>query len=142
MRPDTFGWRLLALRTQRQLTQKQLSERINVTSAAISRWECGKAYPRRETVALIANVFDVPLSNLAKYPLSHPDLSVLPSLGDRLRTLRKAHALTLRDLAANIAVSSVCVWKWEKSKSYPTTESVERIAERFRVPVSMLTHGN
>lgn len=141
MRPRTFGHRLLSLRVSRGLTQSQLSDLLHVTSAAISRWECGKTSPRRRTIRHIAEIFGVPLADLLPQSQTNPDFSVLPNLGERLRSLRQDHALSVRELATRITVSSVSVWKWEKSLTYPSSERIQKLADMFSVPVSILTHG-
>ena len=45
------------LRTKMGLTQKQLAERINVSSKAVSKWECGNGCPDISLLAGLADVF-------------------------------------------------------------------------------------
>ena len=33
------------LRTEKELTQKELAEKLNVSTAAVSKWENGKGFP-------------------------------------------------------------------------------------------------
>ena len=54
-----FAERLLALREERELTQKELGALVGYTDAAIGNWERAKRLPDPETLAKIADIFDV-----------------------------------------------------------------------------------
>ena len=45
------------LRTEMNLTQKQLAERINVSDKAVSKWECGNGCPDISLITTLAEVF-------------------------------------------------------------------------------------
>lgn len=55
---------IVTLRKQNGLTQIQLSEKINYSDKAISRWEKGEVLPDVETLQSLAGVFDVPIAYL------------------------------------------------------------------------------
>ena len=50
----TFSERLQALMQQRNMTQRQLAERINVTEASMSRYVKGERMPRMNIIADMA----------------------------------------------------------------------------------------
>ncbi|MDH7478970.1 MAG: helix-turn-helix transcriptional regulator [Syntrophomonadaceae bacterium] len=54
-----FAERLLALREERELTQKELGALVGYTDAAIGNWERAKRLPDPETLAKLADIFDV-----------------------------------------------------------------------------------
>ncbi len=58
-----FGVRLQSLRKQDQLTQLQLADALGVKKSTIGMWENGKREPDFETLELIADYFNVPISN-------------------------------------------------------------------------------
>ncbi|MGT2911967.1 helix-turn-helix transcriptional regulator [Streptococcus cameli] len=58
--------RLIALRTERRLSQEELAEKLYVSRQTISNWERGKTYPDIHSLLLIATHFDVSLDNLIK----------------------------------------------------------------------------
>ena len=62
-----FGKFLSELRNTKNLTQEQLSEKLNVSSKTISKWECGTSLPDLETLCEIAKIFDVSLYELTIY---------------------------------------------------------------------------
>lgn len=60
----TFGNRLYDLRTQNNLTQKQLAMYLGVSNKAVSKWETGEAMPRVKTLQAIAQCFGITYSDL------------------------------------------------------------------------------
>jgi len=70
---------LISLRKMNNLTQLELSKKINYSDKAISRWEKGEVLPDVETIKVLSEVFNVPMSailedndNIAKVKLSKP----------------------------------------------------------------------
>lgn len=59
-----LGTAIKMLRQQRDLTQEQLAEYLNVSISAVSQWESGKTVPDVSTLPVIADFFDVSLDNL------------------------------------------------------------------------------
>lgn len=56
--------KLIALRKEKGLSQLALSEKLNVSRQAISRWETGAAYPSTDNLALLAELYEVPVGYL------------------------------------------------------------------------------
>lgn len=54
-----FGETLKGLRRAKDMTQEQLSEYLNVTAQAVSKWETGASLPDITLVPLLSNIFDV-----------------------------------------------------------------------------------
>ena len=59
---------LLQLRTQRELSQEELAEKLFVTRQAVSRWENGETTPNTETLKLLSRFFDVSINTLLGSP--------------------------------------------------------------------------
>lgn len=55
----TIGENISEFRKNAGLTQEQLSEKMNVTAQAVSKWECDQSYPDIETLGKLANVLGV-----------------------------------------------------------------------------------
>ena len=64
MQNNVFGKRLRDLRIERELTQRQLGEVLNVWNQTVSFWETGKREPDLDTLVRIAHYFDVPIEYL------------------------------------------------------------------------------
>lgn len=60
----TIGKILKEKRTESQLTQEQLAEKIFVSRKTISNWETGKTTPDIDSLIRLANLFDLSLDNL------------------------------------------------------------------------------
>ena len=54
-----FSKRLRDLRKERQMTQEELSARLDLTKQAVSQWERGVREPGFETLEMIADFFNV-----------------------------------------------------------------------------------
>lgn len=60
----TIGETLKEKRTENQLTQEQLSEKIFVSRKTISNWETGKTTPDIDSLIRLADLFNLSLDNL------------------------------------------------------------------------------
>ena len=60
----TFGEKLKKLRTDKNLTQDELAEKIYVTRTAISKWETDKGYPSIDSLKQLSNLFEVSIDEL------------------------------------------------------------------------------
>ena len=63
----TIGANIKRLRTAKNLTQEQLSVAMNVTCAAVSKWERGETYPDITLLQPLAYFFGVTLDELMGY---------------------------------------------------------------------------
>lgn len=59
-----FGNRLYELRTEKNLTQKELGKLLGVSNKAVSKWETGEAKPRVNTLNKLSEILGVSLSEL------------------------------------------------------------------------------
>ena len=60
----TFGEKLKKLRTDNELTQDELAEKIFVTRTAISKWETDKGYPSIDSLKQLSNLFHISIDEL------------------------------------------------------------------------------
>ena len=59
---------ILKLRTEREMSQDELADKIMVTRQAVSRWENGDTVPNTETLKLLSREFDVSINTLLGEP--------------------------------------------------------------------------
>ena len=59
---------LFELRTNKDLSQEELAEKVFVTRQAVSRWENGETVPNTETLKLLSKFFDVSINTLLGAP--------------------------------------------------------------------------
>lgn len=62
----TFSEKLFKLRKERGLSQEALSEQLNTTRQAVSKWENNQGFPETEKLLMIANIFEVSIDYLLK----------------------------------------------------------------------------
>ena len=63
----TIGENIRRLRLERKMTQEQLAEILNVTNAAVSKWERGDSLPDITMLIPIAVYFGVSVDSLMGY---------------------------------------------------------------------------
>ena len=93
-----FKKRLRELRERRGMTQKELAERLHISTAAMNMFETGKRTPSRETLENIADYFNVDIDYLigrefgSTYYLAPEAAEIAKEIFDRpeLKTLFKA----------------------------------------------------
>lgn len=73
---NKLGETICSLRKENKLTQQQLSKRLGVSIAAVSKWETNIAHPDIELLPKIADIFHVSIDYLFHYHIN-PDNSRL-----------------------------------------------------------------
>lgn len=75
-----IGAKLKELRNNKQLTQKELAEQLNVSAQAVSRWENDEVEPSLETLGRIATIFEISVDELfGKAPVEAPTPAPAPA---------------------------------------------------------------
>ncbi|MCL2362638.1 MAG: helix-turn-helix domain-containing protein [Defluviitaleaceae bacterium] len=62
--PEKVGTQIAALRKQRQFTQSDLGERLNISFQAVSKWERGEALPDTSILAALAQALETTVDNI------------------------------------------------------------------------------
>ena len=68
---ENIGRRIKQFRTDRGISQEELSELININFRHISNIETGRRYPSLEIIISIANVFEISADDLLVDSLTH-----------------------------------------------------------------------
>ena len=61
-----LGNQIKYYRSEKELSQEELAERVYVTRQSISNWENNKNYPDINSIALLSEVFEISIDNLIK----------------------------------------------------------------------------
>lgn len=64
MDPKRTGNFISLLRKEKNMTQKQLSEKLNISDKAISRWETGRGFPDTDSLLSLSQEFSVSINEL------------------------------------------------------------------------------
>lgn len=67
---------LTKLRKQNNLTQKELSEKLNYSDKVISKWERGESTPNVEALQVLSNFYKVSIDNIVNGDALHKDETV------------------------------------------------------------------
>ncbi len=97
----TIGANIKRLRTAKGITQEQLSVAMNVSCAAVSKWERGETYPDITLLQPLAFYFEVSLDELVGY-----DCEKVQARIDENIALYRKHKNTDREYAREIIVKA------------------------------------
>ena len=64
MNQDKIGKFIASARKKQKLTQEQLAEKLNITSKAVSKWECGKSLPDASIMLDLCNILKIDVNEL------------------------------------------------------------------------------
>ena len=94
---ETVKDNLVRLRREHKLTQLELSEKINYSDKAISRWETGEVTPDVETLAHLANLYGIPITAFFLAPPEQLSKSERKAQRSAEKKIRKAQKLARKD---------------------------------------------
>lgn len=128
-----FGENLKTLRRNKGITQEELAAKLNVVRQTISKWEKGQSVPDAEMLVKLAEIFDVPVSQLPGSrvePEAQPD-----ALAEQLARINEQLVIknqrskrvwkTIGIIAACIVVASILFVGLMLLFSYSAYESYE-----------------
>ena len=128
-----IGENIKRLRKERDMTQEQLAQELEVSFQAVSRWELGTTYPDIGLLPVIAGCFDVSVDELLGVDTARKEEEVL-EIKERLHKLRNMgktyEAMSLMrekikefpnhpDMLYELAWS---IWDWYSNNVSPTEE--------------------
>ena len=134
-----FSNKLKNLRLENNLTQEQLARKLDTTRRTYIYYETGKKYPSEDLLNRIANYFNVEKSFL----MDEQDELIANAqpqegFGNKLRELRLQNDFSQEMLSRKLGIATRTVLMYEKGKSHPSIEMLNRIADLFKVSVSFL----
>lgn len=83
----TIGEKIRSLRKARGWSQGELAEKLGVKPQNISRYEKGHVQPRESTLAVFAEVFELPLSELTNVAAPMEVQNIDPELAEYVRAI-------------------------------------------------------
>lgn len=127
------------LRKQKNMTQKQLSEKTGLAVITIQQYEAGKYSPKHYNLiklatALECGVFDIDESLYINRRI--------PYFAYALEELRIDRSLTQKELAKELHVKEQNIVDLENGEREPYFHVAERIADYFGTSLLYLYHGN
>ncbi|RKV95378.1 MAG: helix-turn-helix domain-containing protein [Streptococcus sp.] len=142
---EKFHEKLKVLRKEKGLTQKSLSNMLNISQGAYAQWENGKREPNFEKLSMLACIFDVSIDFLLSKNLEISKETYLKLKEEkknlfsvRLKELRLQHGFSQEELAEKIGIKRNSYSDWENGKCKPNYEKLEKIADFFGVSLDWL----
>lgn len=74
-----FGENLKKIRKEKNMSQEQLAEKVNVSRQSVSKWETGESYPEMNNILELCKIFNCNINNLI-----HTDMTDISSLDEEI----------------------------------------------------------
>ena len=85
-----FGKLISTLRKEKNMTQKELAEKLNITDKAVSKWERNLSCPDVNTISKLADILDVSVEELIQSKNNSQE-----NIGSLINLILKAVALAM-----------------------------------------------
>lgn len=111
-----FGAFIARLRKEKNLTQKELADRLHVTDKAVSKWETGKGFPDVKLLEPLAQELGVSLVELLNGELQQSDTMTVEEAGSvAVRAMEQSERAVARKYLKLFrwmltAVGTWCAW--------------------------------
>jgi transcriptional regulator with XRE-family HTH domain len=120
---NTLGDHLRKKRLDLKLLQKDVAKIIGVEEATIWNWENNRSSPKlRHIPKIIEFLGYTPLNTYAK------------TFGESIVSYRSLSGITQKELAKSLGIDATTLARWERNKSTPRKESLERLEVLFHSP--------
>lgn len=141
-----FPKRIKILRLEAGYTQKELAEKLNMSSSGYSSYgsEVRPTFPRTARLEKMADIFNVSVSYLLGETNERPFITndKPSSFSDRLKELRIQSGYSQAEISKKLNLSSRQVYNnYEKGVNKPQKETLEKLADFFEVSVEYLLNG-
>ena len=135
--------RLLYLREEKELTQKDIAKLLNVSRVAISHWETTKEIIPLKKLNDYCNYFKVSMDYiiyLEKYKKYNNHQTTLNSIliGKRIKEVRKKNNLTQEKLAKELNTTHSTISAYESGKTTIITTFAYQICKNYNVSMDWL----
>lgn len=129
--------RIKYLRNERNLTMRDLSEKVGVSSAYISDVENGVIKnPSKDRLERIAKVLDVPLEEL--FESSEKLIHNESGIGSKLKRIRKSMNMTQEEFVELIGISKTALQRYELGLRVPSRDRIISISNKLSIPLDVL----
>jgi transcriptional regulator with XRE-family HTH domain len=122
---NAVGNKLRLLRSAEGLTVEELSDSCGLPAEQIQAFEEGTLHPQMQEIERLAKALNYCINFFLE------DSGSSPSIGTRLKQLRRKHGLTVKKVAYRAGVSPATIVMIENDKLVPQMEVLDRIAACF-----------
>ena len=132
-----FGEKLKELREERNLSQKELGDKMGgITQQTIAQYEKKETVPKLETVSKIADALEInPNIFYSDFSQSVSDDS--GGIGEKIKAVRLQKGVSQTALAKTLDVSTAMICQYEVGKRKPKVETLSKIAGALGVDLKV-----
>ncbi len=110
MEAEKFGKFIARCRKNREMTQKELARKLNVTEQAVSRWECGKGFPDIQLLVPLAESLEISVSELMNLEKKNDEKATKTLTdGDVKRMLVNLSEMEKKNRRENKNLTAICI---------------------------------
>lgn len=132
-----FGEKLKELREERNLSQKELGDKMGgITQQTIAQYEKKETVPKFETVSKIANALEIN-PNIFYSDFSQSVADDSEEIGERIKELRKSKGVSQKELAQKAGLSIGSIQGYEQGRYNPKLEAIAKIAGALGVDLKV-----
>lgn len=132
-----FGEKLKELREERNLSQKELGDKMGgITQQTIAQYEKKETVPKFETVSKIANALEIN-PNIFYSDFSQSVADDSEEIGERIKELRKSKKVSQKELAQKTGLSIGSIQGYEQGRYNPKLEAIVKIAGALGVDLKV-----
>lgn len=132
-----FGEKLKELREERNLSQKELGDKMGgITQQTIAQYEKKETVPKFETVSKIANALEIN-PNIFYSDFSQSVVDDSEEIGERIKELRKSKGVSQKELAQKAGLSIGSIQGYEQGRYNPKLEAIAKIAGTLGVDLKV-----
>lgn len=143
---DTIAMKIKFSRNKKAWTQAEFAKKLNTSRTTVVNWETGYSKPPQKQIDNICEVLGIEKSWLLDedddffYGDSEEKIAdqTKSEFGMKLRLLRKAHKMTLDDVAEHLSVGRTGYVRYEKGTAEPSLDSLRTLSKMFNVSIDSL----
>ena len=136
-----IGKNIRFIRKQKQLTQSELANKMNISRSYLGDLENNRRNPSIETVSALANALDINIDEILKSSNSPNSPNSPNEVGVRISNIRRNLGLSMEELGKRLDTSKGAVNNWEKGINFPNKERLKKITELGNVSMGYLLYG-
>ncbi len=132
-----FGEKLKELREERNLSQKELGDKMGgITQQTIAQYEKKETVPKFETVSKIADALEIN-PNTFYSDFSQSVANDSGGIGEKIKVARLQKGVSQAALAKCLGVSTAMICQYEIGKRKPKVETLSKIAGALGVDLKV-----
>lgn len=134
---ENFGEKLKRLREERNLSQKELGDKMGgITQQTIAQYEKKETVPKIETVSKIADALEIN-PNIFYSDFSQSVADDSGGIGEKIKAVRLQKGVSQAALAKCLGVSTAMICQYEVGKRKPKVETLSKIAGALGVDLKV-----